>query len=149
MDAFANMTACWVRSSSHVEVQGPVYRNPPRSLHRQGGRGQGISRLIKEGETAAYETLGLKTMQLTGSFNGGLPSAQDALYSLRGYAVTSMLITGLNGPVAGTSATSAAPTCASTSIPIWRNNSGGKSRSIGSTSAMPRLLSRAETAAYD
>ncbi|MFQ7503551.1 MAG: hypothetical protein ACLRMJ_11445 [Alistipes finegoldii] len=31
----------------HVEVQGPVYRNPPRSLHRQGGRGKGISRLIR------------------------------------------------------------------------------------------------------
>ena len=92
--------------------------------------GKGISRLIKEGETAAYETLGLKDVQLTGNFNGGPAVQLKTPYTPYPGAtpVTSMLITGLNGPVNGWNFGNIGGTYLRKYLdPDLENNSGGKS----------------------
>lgn len=87
MDAFANAEPRLLGTvilpmskfkDQYIEIRRGLYTGKVEE-------GKGISRLIKEGETAAYETLGLKDVQLTGNFNGGsCRPAQDALYSLSG-----------------------------------------------------------------
>lgn len=106
--------------------------------------GKGISRLIKEGETAAYETLGLKDVQLTGNFNGG-PAVRSRrpILPIRGLRrhVNAHHGSQRSGERLELRQHRRAPTCASTSIPIWRIIRAANPRSTGSTSAMPRCCS--------
>ena len=105
MDAFANAEPRLLGTvilpmskfkDQYIEIRRGLYTGKVEE-------GKGISRLIKEGETAAYETLGLKDVQLTGNFNGGPAVQLKTPYTPYPGAtpVTSMLITGLNGPVNG------------------------------------------------
>lgn len=132
MDAFANAEPRLLGTvilpmskfkDQYIEIRRGLYTGKVEE-------GKGISRLIKEGETAAYETLGLKDVQLTGNFNGGPAVQLKTPYTPYPGAtpVTSMLITGLNGPVNGWNFGNIGGTYLRKYLdPDLENNSGGKS----------------------
>lgn len=77
----------------YIEIRRGIYT---------GEVGQGISRLIKEGETAPYENLGIPNLQLSTGFNGPRVNLDTPYVPYPGAApVTFMNVTGPNGPVSG------------------------------------------------
>lgn len=130
MDAFANAEP---RLLGTVILPMSEYKGQRIEIRRgiyTGAVGDGIERLIKEGETAAYETLNIPNLLTTASFNGGPAVELKTPYTpYPGAApVTSMNITGPNGPVNGWNFGNVGGTYLRKYLdPELENNSGGKS----------------------
>ncbi len=102
MDAFANAEPRLLGTvilpmsqfkGQYIEIRRGVYT---------GKVGNGLPRLIPEGETAAYEALGIADLQLSGAFNGPAVTLDAPYVPYPGAApINSINVTGPNGPVNG------------------------------------------------
>ncbi len=102
MDAFANAeprllgTVILPMSTfkgQHIEIRRGLYTNPI---------GNGIERLIREGETSPYENLGIPGLMLSAGFNGPTVQLATPYIPYPGATpVSSINVTGPNGPVNG------------------------------------------------
>lgn len=102
MDAFANaeprLLATVILPMSqykgqYIEIRRGVYT---------GAIGNGLGRLIREGETAAYETLGIPDLMLSAGFNTPSVPLKAPYTPYPGAApINSINVTGANGPVNG------------------------------------------------
>ena len=102
MDAFANAEPRLLGTvilpmseykGQRIEIRRGIYTNPI---------GSGLSRLIREGETAAYETLNIPGLRLSAQFNGPSVALSQPYTPYPGATpVNSMNVTGPNGPVNG------------------------------------------------
>ena len=102
MDAFANAEPRLLGTvilpmsqykGKYIEIRRGVYT---------GTVGNGLSRLIREGETAAYEALGIADLQLSAGFNGPAVNLSAPYTPYPGASpVNKINVTGPNGPVNG------------------------------------------------
>lgn len=152
MDAFANAeprllgTVIFPMSKfkdQYIEIRRGIYT---------GAIGDGIDPLIKEGETAAYETLNIKDLQTTANFNGGPAVELKTPYTPYPGAtpITSMNITGPNGPVNGWNFGNVGGTYLRKYLdPELENNSGGKSTQHWIDMRYAEVLLNRAEAAYE
>lgn len=102
MDAFANAEPRLLGTvilpmsewkGQRIEIRRGVYT---------GSVGSGLSRLINEGETAAYETLNIPNLLTSPSFNGPMVALDAPYVPYPGAAaINQIAVTGPNGPVNG------------------------------------------------
>ncbi len=102
MDAFANAEP---RLLGTVILPMSKYKGQYIDIRRgvyTGTVGNGLNRLIREGETAAYEALGIADLQLSAGFNGPAVDLKAPYTPYPGAnPVNKINVTGPNGPVNG------------------------------------------------